>query len=65
MTRANSTSPPPWTAAHRQMLAQPAKTTRDQGLTALAGACHPQPLRLMRWTATMIKNLSPQFLTRR
>ncbi|MEV5642056.1 hypothetical protein AB0L67_18075 [Streptomyces flaveolus] len=28
----------------------------------LASACHPRTLRQMRWTNTMIKNLSPQIL---
>ncbi|MFG2988957.1 hypothetical protein ACGFZK_06580 [Streptomyces sp. NPDC048257] len=48
---------------HWEMLAQTAKATHDQGLTALAASCHPQTLRQMRWTNTMIKNLCPQVLT--
>jgi hypothetical protein len=45
------------------MLAQAAQATRDDELLALASACHPQTLRQMRWTNTMIKNLSPQVLS--
>ncbi|MEY9996549.1 hypothetical protein ABIE67_008581 [Streptomyces sp. V4I8] len=46
-----------------EMLAQAAQATRDDPLLALASACHPQTLRQLRWTNTMIKNLSPQILT--
>ncbi|MEV6618641.1 hypothetical protein AB0N31_33230 [Streptomyces sp. NPDC051051] len=46
-----------------EMLAQAAQATRDDDLLALAAACHPQTLRQMRWTNTMIKILSPQVLT--
>ena len=46
-----------------EMLAQAAQATRDTGLLALASECHPETLRQMRWTNTMIKNLSPQVLT--
>lgn len=45
------------------MLAQAAQATKDDKLLALASACHPQTLRQLRWTNTMIKNLSPQALT--
>ncbi|MFE9776262.1 hypothetical protein ACFYOV_32310 [Streptomyces sp. NPDC005931] len=45
------------------MLAQAAQATRDARLLGLASACHPQTLRQMRWTTTMIKVLSPQLLT--
>ncbi|CAL9353391.1 hypothetical protein [Streptomyces sp. enrichment culture] len=48
---------------HWEMLAQAAQASRDSGLLALASSCHPQTLRQMRWTNTMIKNLSPQILT--
>ncbi|MCH5675247.1 hypothetical protein [Streptomyces gilvus] len=48
---------------HWEMLAQAAQATRDDRLLQLASACHPQTLRQMRWTNTMIKNLSPQLLT--
>ncbi|MGC0406841.1 hypothetical protein RKD32_000523 [Streptomyces sp. SAI-195] len=48
---------------HWEMLAQAAQASRDGGLLALASSCHPRTLRQMRWTNTMIKNLSPQLLT--
>ncbi|MEU5144595.1 hypothetical protein [Streptomyces sp. NPDC021139] len=48
---------------HWEMLAQAAQASRDGGLLALAASCHPRTLRQMRWTNTMIKNLSPQLLT--
>ncbi len=46
-----------------EMLAQAAQGARDERLLALAGECHPQTLRQLRWTNTMIKELSPQLLT--
>lgn len=46
-----------------EMLAQAAQATKDDKLLALAAECHPQTLRQLRWTNTMIKNLSPQVLT--
>ena len=48
---------------HWEMLAQAAQASKDGGLLALASSCHPRTLRQMRWTNTMIKNLSPQILT--
>ncbi|CAM5300265.1 hypothetical protein [Streptomyces canus] len=48
---------------HWEMLAQAAQATRDERLLELASACHPQTLRQMRWTNTLIKQLSPQLLT--
>lgn len=45
-----------------EMLAQAAQATKDDRLLALATGCHPQTLRQLRWTNTMIKNLSPQIL---
>lgn len=45
------------------MLAQVAQATRDERLLALAGDCHPQTLRQLRWTNTMIKILAAQLLT--
>lgn len=48
---------------HWEMLAQAAQASRDSELLELASSCHPQTLRQMRWTNTMIKNLSPQLLT--
>ncbi|MER7661517.1 MULTISPECIES: hypothetical protein [unclassified Streptomyces] len=46
-----------------EMLAQAAQALRDGALLDLASACHSRSLRQMRWTNTMIKNLSPQLLT--
>jgi hypothetical protein len=48
---------------HWEMLAQVAQASKDTRLLALASSCHPQTLRQMRWTNTMIKDLSPQVLT--
>jgi hypothetical protein len=39
------------------MLAQAAQATRDAGLLEPASACHPQTLRQLRWTDTLIKQL--------
>ncbi|CAM5711533.1 hypothetical protein ACPCIX_06385 [Streptomyces pseudogriseolus] len=47
---------------HWEMLAQAAQATRDRTLLDLVTDCHPQTLRQMRWTNTMIKVLSPQLL---
>ncbi|MFG3227193.1 hypothetical protein ACGF07_20715 [Kitasatospora sp. NPDC048194] len=46
-----------------EMLAQGAQATRDTALLALAAQCHPQTLRQMRWTNTMVKTLAPQLLS--
>ncbi|MFJ4126527.1 hypothetical protein ACIP3U_35140 [[Kitasatospora] papulosa] len=46
-----------------EMLAQAGQAAKDTRLLHLAASCHPQTLRQMRWTNTMIKNLSPQLLT--
>jgi hypothetical protein len=46
-----------------EMLAQAAQATKDDELLAVVSSCHPQTLRQMRWTNTLIKNLSPQVLT--
>ncbi|MFE6281118.1 hypothetical protein [Streptomyces sp. NPDC057877] len=48
---------------HWEMLAQAAQATKNDGLLALVSACHPETLRQMRWTNTMIKNLAPQILS--
>jgi hypothetical protein len=45
------------------MLGQAAQAAKDRRLLDLAADCHPQTLRQMRWTLTMIKELSPQTLT--
>jgi hypothetical protein len=49
---------------HWEMLAQAAQATGDSRLLELTTDCHPQTLRQMRWTNTMIKTLSPQLLSR-
>lgn len=46
-----------------EMLAQAGQAAKDKRLLELAAACHPQTLRQMRWTNTLIKNLAPQVLT--
>ena len=46
-----------------EMLAQVAQATKDSRLLELSSDCHPQTLRQIRWTNTMIKTLSPQALT--
>lgn len=48
---------------HWEMLAQAAQATTDTELLALAAACHPQTLRQIRWTNTLIKIHAPQALT--
>ncbi|MFD9306677.1 hypothetical protein ACFWCB_29120 [Streptomyces sp. NPDC060048] len=45
------------------MLAQAARATKDTRLLEVTSSCHPRTLRQMRWTNTLIKNLSPQILT--
>lgn len=45
-----------------EMLAQAGQATKDEALLDVATRCHPQTLRQMRWTNTMIKTLSPQAL---
>jgi hypothetical protein len=47
---------------HWEMLAQVAQATRDESLLALVADCHPQTLRQLRWTDTMVKILAPQLL---
>lgn len=46
-----------------EMLAQAAQAGKDERLLELASSCHPETLRQMRWTNTLIKELSPQALT--
>lgn len=46
-----------------EMLAQAAQATQDRPLLDLTADCHPQTLRQMRWTNTLIKELSAQALT--
>ncbi|MBQ1116438.1 hypothetical protein ACH4MN_32060 [Streptomyces anulatus] len=46
-----------------EMLAQAGQAAKDTRLLQLAASCHPQTLRQMHWTNTMLKNLAPQILT--
>lgn len=46
-----------------EMPAQAALAGKEDRLLALASSCHPQTLRQLRWSNTMIKNISPQILT--
>ncbi|MFF7155145.1 hypothetical protein [Streptomyces sp. NPDC008139] len=46
-----------------EMLGQAAQATKDQDLLGAVSDCHPQTLRQIRWTNTMIKVLSPQVLS--
>ncbi|MFJ4623328.1 hypothetical protein [Streptomyces sp. NPDC088812] len=48
---------------HWEMLAQAAQALRDEELLDLVGSCHPQTLRQMRWTNTLIKAQAAQILT--
>ncbi|MEV7559350.1 hypothetical protein [Streptomyces sp. NPDC089795] len=48
-----------------EMLAQAARAARDERLLHLSSSCHPRTLRQMRWTNSLIKNLSPQILNSR
>ncbi|MBM7443226.1 hypothetical protein [Streptomyces sp. HB132] len=51
-----------YNSLHWEMLAQVAQASGATDLLSLASSCHPQTLRQMRWTNTMIKNMSPQIL---
>ncbi|MER6844753.1 hypothetical protein [Streptomyces platensis] len=48
---------------HWDMLIQAAQANRDDRLLELASACQPYTRRQMRWTHTVLKELSPQLLT--
>jgi hypothetical protein len=48
---------------HWDMLTQAAQANRDDRLLELASACQPYTRRQMRWTHTVLKELSPQLLT--
>jgi hypothetical protein len=48
---------------HWEMLGQAAQALRDEELLDLVSSCHPQTLRQMRWTNTLIKVQAPQLLT--
>lgn len=56
-------SPAPTTTASAPTDPHGVPATKDTRLLTLASSCHPRTLRQMRWTNTMIKNLSPQILT--
>jgi hypothetical protein len=45
-----------------ELLAQGAQALKDPDLLELAGRCHPQTLRQLKWTNAMLKVLSPQVL---
>jgi hypothetical protein len=45
-----------------ELLAQGAQAVKDPDLLELAGRCHPQTLRQLKWANAMLKILSPQVL---
>jgi hypothetical protein len=45
------------------ILAQAAQAAKDTELVACVSACHPETLRIMRWTVTKLKESAPQVLT--
>ncbi len=45
-----------------ELLGQVAQAAKDQKLLDLTSRCHPETLRQMRWSNTMLKELSPQVL---
>lgn len=45
-----------------ELLAQGAQAVKDPELLALTKHCHPQTLRQMKWSNTMLKSMSPQIL---
>jgi hypothetical protein len=52
------------TSLHWEMLAQAAQAVRDERLLDLVITCRPRTLRQIQWTRTLLKELSPQLLTR-
>jgi hypothetical protein len=48
---------------HWEMLAQGAQALHDDGLLAVATACHPETLRQIRWANTKLKESAPQILS--
>ncbi|MDQ0383084.1 hypothetical protein [Amycolatopsis thermophila] len=46
-----------------ELLAQGAQAAKKSDLLKLAGRCHPQTLRQLKWSNAMLKQLSPQILT--
>jgi hypothetical protein len=45
-----------------ELLAQGAQAVKDADLVTLTQKCHPQTLRQMKWSNSMLKILSPQVL---
>ncbi|MDF3312021.1 hypothetical protein P3H15_44405 [Rhodococcus sp. T2V] len=45
-----------------ELLAQGSQATKDKDLLALTQRCHPQTLRQLRWSNTLLKVLAPQTL---
>jgi len=45
-----------------ELIGQFAQAAKDEELLSLASRCHPETLRQMRWSNTMLKVLSPQVL---
>jgi hypothetical protein len=43
-----------------ELVAQSAQAMQAHDLVALAGQCHPQTLRIMRWSNSHLKQLAPQ-----
>ncbi|MFI9155294.1 hypothetical protein [Streptomyces sp. NPDC053367] len=52
------------TSLHWEMLARAAQAARDERLLELVITCRPRTLRQIQWTRTLLKELSPQLLTR-
>src|SRR5215217_7845019 len=46
------------------ILGQGAQAVKDRELLQATKECHPDTLRTLKWANTMIKNVSPQVLTR-
>ncbi|MBN6040219.1 hypothetical protein [Amycolatopsis sp. 195334CR] len=45
-----------------ELLGQGAQAVKDRDLLDLAGRCHPQTSRQLKWSDAMLKTLSPQML---
>jgi hypothetical protein len=45
-----------------ELLAQAAQAMKQRDLLELAGSCHPQTLRIMRWANAQLKVVSPQVI---
>lgn len=42
------------------VLGQGAQAVKDQELLQLVSACHPETIRIMKWTVQKLKGASPQ-----